>query len=212
VSIWSALVGLFRVVLFGTAHVWGGSMGAAILTLSLGVRLALLPLTLHMARRARRLAEAQKSIAPAVARLRQRWKDDPARLGAELARLYHRAGIRPLRDSGLFGAAVQLPFVAALYAVIRQGAVVAGGFLWIRDLARPDRLLALAAAALSAAVAAAAPTTGAAAQLRVAAIVSVLVTYVVLARVAAGIGLYWAASSLVGVGQGLLLRRGPKRT
>ncbi|MGD8277518.1 MAG: YidC/Oxa1 family membrane protein insertase [Gemmatimonadota bacterium] len=209
-EIWSGLVGLFRVALFGLAHVWGGSMGAAILTLSLVVRLALLPLTLRVARRARRYGEAQKALAPAMERLRRQWKDDPVRLNAEVLKLYRRKGIRPVRDSGLLGGFLQLPFVMALYSVIRQGAGAAGRFLWIGDLARPDRLLALGAAALAAAVATASPSTGGAATARLGALVSVAFTYVVLTRLAAGVGLYWAASNLVGVGQGLILRRGTR--
>jgi YidC/Oxa1 family membrane protein insertase len=207
----SGLTGLFRVALFGLAHVWGGSMGAAILTLSLLVRLALLPLTLRMAKRARRLAAAQKSLAPSVERLRKRWKADPVRLNTELAKLYRRAGVRPVRDSGLFGGLAQLPFVAALYSVIRQGLGGAGRFLWIGDLARPDRVLALGAAALAAMAVTAAPGTAGASAARVGAIISALFTFVVLTRLAAGVGLYWTASSLVGIGQGLLLKRGVAR-
>ncbi len=210
-GILSGLVGLFRVALFGLAHVWGGSMGAAILTLSLLVRLALLPLTLRMVKRGRRLAARQKSLTPSIERLRNRWKDDPTRLNEELVQLYRRAGVRPVRDSGLFGGLAQFPFVAALYTVIRQGLGGAGRFLWIADLARPDRFLALGVAALAALVVTVSPGPPGATAARLGAIVSALFTFVVLTRLAAGIGLYWAASSLVGVGQGLLLRRGPAR-
>jgi YidC/Oxa1 family membrane protein insertase len=208
-EIWSGLVGLFRVALFALAHVWGGSMGAAILVLSLLVRLALLPLTVRVARRSRRLAGAQKSVRPEVERLRERWRGDPARFNEELGKLYRRAGIRPLRDSGVLGGLAQLPFVAAVHAVIRQGVGTAGRFLWIEDLARPDRILTLGAALLSGLVAASAPNAGSAPAARAGVVVSMLFTYIVLARLAAGVGLYWAASSLVGVGQGLLLRRAP---
>lgn len=206
-EIWSGLVGLFRIALFGLAHVWGGSIGAAILTLSLLVRVALLPLTLRAARRARHFAEAKKKLLPRVERLQRRWRADPVRLNAELAKLYRREGLRPVRDSGMFDGLLQLPFVLALYSVIRQGAGIAGRFLWIGDLARPDRLLALGAAGLAAAVALVSPGAGSATVTRLGAIASVVFTYLLLTRLAAGIGLYWAASSLVGVGQGLLLRR-----
>ena len=50
---WSSFVDLLRVVLFALAHVCGGSLGGGIVMLSLIVRLALLPLTLRVAMRAR---------------------------------------------------------------------------------------------------------------------------------------------------------------
>jgi len=176
--------------------------------LSLLARLALLPLTLRIARRSLRLAEVQRSLGPELARLRDRWRDDPARLNAEQRRLYRRAGVRPFRDSGVVGGLLQFPFVAALYTVIRQGLGTAGRFLWIGDLARPDRLLTLGAVLLAGLVALAAPGSRGASAARAGALLSMLITYFLLARMAAGIGLYWAASSVVGVGQGLLLRRG----
>jgi YidC/Oxa1 family membrane protein insertase len=206
-GLWDWLVEMFGGVLFALTHVWAGSAGAAILTLSVVVRIALLPATLHSARRSRRMADAQRVIRPQLERLNERWKAEPTRLHAEVLRLYRRHGIRPVRDSGLVGGLVQLPFVAALYSVIREGLGTAGRFLWIRDLAKPDPLLALIASALTGLVAATAPGAGAGPMTRAGMALSMLVTFLVLTRMAAGIGLYWAASSAVGVAQGWILRR-----
>jgi YidC/Oxa1 family membrane protein insertase len=205
-EIWTWLIEGFRGALFGLTHVYGGSVGAAILTLSIVVRVALLPVTVRAARQRLRMAAAQRKIQPQLEKLQRRWKEDPARLNAEVLGLYKRHGIRPLRDSGFGGMLLQLPFVAALYTVIRQGAGAAGRFLWIRDLARPDVALAGIASALTALVTLAtpgAPGSGA----RIVMVISMLFTFLVLTRLAAGVGLYWAASSAVGAVQGILLRR-----
>ena len=50
---WAGFVELLRAAIFAAAHVCGGSLGGGILLVSAGVRLALLPLTLRLARRAR---------------------------------------------------------------------------------------------------------------------------------------------------------------
>ncbi|OGU02555.1 MAG: hypothetical protein A2W29_04295 [Gemmatimonadetes bacterium RBG_16_66_8] len=206
-GLWDWLVGMFGGVLFALTHVWAGSAGAAILTLSVVVRVALLPATLHSARRSRRMAEAQRALRPQLEQLKDRWKAEPARLNAEVLKLFRRHGIRPVRDSGLVGGLVQLPFIAALYSVIREGLGTAGRFLWIRDLARPDPLLALIASVLTGWVAATAPSGSPGPMARAGMALSMLITFFVLTRMAAGIGLYWAASSLVGVAQGWILRR-----
>lgn len=205
-EIWTWLIEVFRGALFGLTHVYSGSVGAAILTLSIVVRVALMPVTLRATRRRLRMAAAQKKIQPQLEKLRRRWREDPARLNTEVLKLYRRHGIRPFRDSGFGGLLLQLPFVAALYTVIRQGAGAAGRFLWIRDLARPDVVLAGIASALTALVALATPSApgpGA----RIAVVISMLFTFLILTRLAAGVGLYWAASSAVGAVQGVLLRR-----
>lgn len=205
-EIWTWLIEGFRGALFGLTHVYGGSVGAAILTLSIIVRVALLPVTIRAARQRMRMAAAQRKIQPRLEKLQRRWREDPARLNAEVLGLYRRHGIRPLRDSGFGGMLLQLPFVTALYTVIRRDAGGAGRFLWIRDLARPDVALAGIASVLTALVALATPNT-AGSGLRIGVVIPMLFTFLILTRLAAGVGLYWAASSAVGAVQGILLRQ-----
>jgi membrane protein insertase Oxa1/YidC/SpoIIIJ len=95
----------------------------------------------------------------------------------------------------------------ALYSSVRQAAASGGRFLWIRDLAKPDWPLAIVAAVftlLATATGAVAPSQSRSLMLGI----SAVVTLVALSKMAAGVGLYWALSSLFGAVQGWAVQRG----
>ena len=210
-SIWTNLLDLFASALFALTHLYGGSLGLAIVTISLVFRLALLPVTLRIARRGLVMRKALKAIQPELERLRERHQKDPLRLQREVQKRYQRAGIRPFRDSGLVQTLLQMPFMAALYTVIREGVGPGGRFLWIANLARPDALLALLVTVSSGLLAALSANTSSGSEVRAAALISMIVTMLFLVRIASGVGLYWAASNVVGLVQAQLLRREAKR-
>jgi len=114
--------------------------------------------------------------------------------------------------AGCLGMLAQAPVFLALFDAVRQVAAAGGRFAWVRDLARPDAALAAVVAALTAASVAAGPQLDAASSQRLLVVaVPAIVTLVTLWHMAAGVGLYWGASSVVGVTQGLLVRRALKR-
>ncbi|MGH7689785.1 MAG: membrane protein insertase YidC [Gemmatimonadaceae bacterium] len=203
--LWTSYVGVLRALLFTLSQPLGGSVGGAIIALSFTVRLALLPLPLRLARRSLEAQRKSRELEPALARLRQRHAADPARLLDETRALHRAHGVQMMPKGSVLNLAVQLPLGAGLYQAIAGSVGRAGRFLWVADLARPDRWIAAAAAAAATAAALAGPTQGAAG--RSAAAVSGVFTLVVAWRLSAGLGLYWGASSLVGVVQALILRR-----
>ena len=206
---WSLLVDPTRALLFALAHLTGGSIGAAILLLSALVRLLLLPLGVRLALEARRTQARLRALEPELARLRARLAGDPARLLTETRRLHERHGIQVVSRGALLSTAGQLPVTAGLLGALAGGVGRAARFLWIADLARPDALLAIAtaaAAALSVSLAPSGPGSS-----RAAAVVAGAVTLFFVWRVAAGVGLYWAASGAVGVVQSLAVRRLARR-
>jgi len=75
-------------------------------------------------------------------------------------------------------------------------------FLWMSDLARPDIALALVCATLAGVAAGAEPSVS-----RAAIAMNMIVTGFLAWRLAASVGLYWAASSGVSAVQALVLRR-----
>jgi YidC/Oxa1 family membrane protein insertase len=206
---WLFVVDLLRTVIFSLAHVLGGSVGGSILVVSLALRIALLPLTIRWARNAIEHRRRQLELEPEMARLRKRFANDPTRLSEETLALYKKRGHSVLPQGALAGTLIQLPINGALYQAIVGGVRRAAGFLWIRDLARPDVLLATAAAVLAACAAAIAGESSAAA--RNAAIVSGAITFLLAWRLSAGLGLYWLASNGVGLVQSILLRPATRR-
>lgn len=181
--LWSMLVDAIRVSLFAVAHWFGGSLGAAILVSSMAVRVAMIPLTIRATRRA--LAMPTRS--------------------ATAAKL-------PQMDGrSLLSNAVQLTVVAAFYSAIRALSEKAGRFLWVADLGKPDRLLAMLAACIAAAVTwlvAASGDAKAVAQVTPIVITSVL-TFLFLTHMSAGLALYSVANSVVTVAERRLAARRP---
>jgi YidC/Oxa1 family membrane protein insertase len=92
-----------------------------------------------------------------------------------------------------------------LYSSIRNSLTTSGAFQWIRSLASPDFLLTLVILSLTGFSAYLMPS--ASGQMRSTLIVlQVVVTFFIVWKLAAGLGLYWASSSLVGMFQTLWLR------
>jgi YidC/Oxa1 family membrane protein insertase len=226
---------LFGVPLLAVLH-WGvgflaaypvtlavGPFGLAIVAMTVLVRLVLLPLTAYQVRanlRARREAAAvQVRLAPAIARLRRRYRGRPLEFQQAVLELKRRDGVDPLAGlgaglrAGLLPWLVQLPILVALYQVILTFAHTGHDlhFLWLANLAVPDPLLLplLAGAATYLVVrltnASRPPALEedeqAAASSRTLALVSPI-SLVVFAHFApAALALYWLTGSLVGAAQ-----------
>lgn len=203
---WLVVVDLFRELVFAAAHLFGGSVGAGVLAVSVATRLALLPLTLRVARRARAHQQQIKALAPELERLRERYRGDRARLMEETLALYQRRGVRLMPGGLLRSMLIQLPISVALYQAVAQGIGRGARFLWIRDLAAPDPTVAVVAATLAGFAA----SSGDTAESRAAFALSAGVTFIIAWRLSATVGLYWLASSGVGAVQTLMLRQPTK--
>src|SRR5262245_45943572 len=66
----------------------GGSLGFAIVVLSLTIRVALLPLTIKLARRARRNQEIIQKLQPEIELLKKKFEKKPEHLFGEMQKLY----------------------------------------------------------------------------------------------------------------------------
>src|SRR5689334_13201059 len=127
-----------------------GSLGGAIIALSLGVRLAFLPLTIKLARRARRNQEIMQRLQPELEQLKKRFEKNPERLFAEMRKLYQKHGCNPFDIPTLVGGLIPLPIFGILYSSIRSSLGSSNAFLWIRNLASPDFCLTLVVLSLTA--------------------------------------------------------------
>jgi YidC/Oxa1 family membrane protein insertase len=187
------------------AHSFGGSLGCAIVVLSLGIRVALLPLTIKLARRARRHQEIVRLLQPEIEELKKKFEKKPQRLFEEIRKLYRKHDCSPFDIPTFAGSLIQLPIFAILYGSIRSSLSSGGAFLWIKNLASPDFCLTLVILSLTGVSAYLLPA--ASEQMKISLIVmQVVVTGFILWKLAAGLGLYWASSNLVGLFQTLWLR------
>jgi YidC/Oxa1 family membrane protein insertase len=206
VGFWTGFVDFLYVLLSSLSVAFGGNMGLAIATISFAFRIVLLPFTLRLAYRSLATQAALKKIAPQLARIRKIYKDDPRRIWEETAKLHERHGIKLIDGRSFLGILIQAPLFMGLFSAVQRGLTHASRFLWIKDLSKPDGLLAFICASLIGLSAVVAP--GTTEQHKTAtAILPVLLTLIFLWRIAAGVGIYSFASSLVGLAQAFMVRR-----
>lgn len=203
---WTMFVDGIAALLTQLAAWLDGSYGLAVIVLALFVRLAMLPMTLKATEqgwlRQRKLA----ALKPQLECLRERHAKDPAAHAAAMQSLYREHGIASGLGNGLFTALVQAPLGMGVYAAIRKGVAGAGSFLWIPKLARPDLWLALLVAALSLAAMMLNPMLPEQARTLLQWL-PVLISFLLVWHLAAGLGLYWIGSSSATLVQTILLRR-----
>jgi YidC/Oxa1 family membrane protein insertase len=210
--LWSDSVAVIRESMFAYAQITNGNIACGIMAVTFLARLALFPLTLRLAKSAAVQQEAMRRVAPELEAVRSKFKNDPARLAEETRRVFAREQVSMIPTSGCIGMLLQTPVLLALFDAVRQCAAVGGRFLWIKDIAKPDIALALLVAAVTAGSMAAGPQPDVPAQQRqLLLLMPALFTVVALWQMAAGVGLYWGVSSLIGVAQGIVVRRALSR-
>lgn len=188
------------------AHGFDGSYGVAVIVMAIAVRLLLLPMTLHAAEQAWHRQAKLVKLKPELARLRERHAKDPAAYASTTQALYRKHGVTSGMGSTLLTAMVQAPLGAGIYAAIRESVAGAGSFLWIGKLARPDAWLPFIVALLTCAAILLNPTMSEQAR-TVMHWLPVVITLLVTWHLSAGLCLYWAGTSSVGVLQSALLRQ-----
>jgi YidC/Oxa1 family membrane protein insertase len=110
-----------------------GNYGLAIILLTILVKSVLFPLQNKANKSMKRMSVLQ----PKVAELREKYKDDAARLNTETMKLYKEYGINPL--GGCLPMLVQMPiFFGFLYMLYTAAELRNSGFLWVHDLSQPD--------------------------------------------------------------------------
>src|SRR5437867_11472444 len=118
-------------LLYKLVHNWG----VCIILISLIIYGALYPLTIAGMSSMKRM----QSLQPQIAKLREQHKSNPQKLNKEIMELYKTYKINPF--GGCLPLILQMPIFIGLYQVLWRSIFFKGsGFLWIKDLAEPDRL------------------------------------------------------------------------
>lgn len=154
------------------------------------------------------MADRVQALKPQLDAIRQRWKDDPEPLAQQTLALYRDRGVSLMDPAVLKGSLLQMPIFIAFFNAVRGVlATLEGvGFLWIRNLARPDFLLGLVVTAVMALAAILTPAVSEQAP-GWARWLPVWITFGMLLFMSSGFGLYMLANAGVSVVQGGLLRK-----
>lgn len=131
--------GKFKVVsivllgLLNTFHQWLGNYALAIILLTILVKAVLFPLQ----NKANKSMKRMSALTPEMTKLREKYKDDPARLNKETMALYKLHGVNPV--GGCLPMLIQMPiFFGFLYMLYPAAELRNAGFLWVHDLSQPD--------------------------------------------------------------------------
>lgn len=109
--------------------------GACIILISTIIYFSVYPLTLASMRSMKKIQLLQ----PKIAALKEKYKDNPQKMNKEMMEIYKAERINPL--GGCLPIFLQMPVFIGLYQVLWRDVSFKGAdFLWIKDLAMPDRL------------------------------------------------------------------------
>ncbi len=114
-----------------------GNYGIAIILVTVLVKLLFWPITQKGLKSMKNMQKLQ----PKVAKLREKYKGDPAKMNQEMMAMYKTYKVNPL--GGCLPMLLQIPVFFALYKVLLTAIELrhAPFMLWINDLAAPDRLM-----------------------------------------------------------------------
>jgi len=210
---WESVVGSLQAIIFSIGHYAGNSLGTGIFLSAFLLRVAFLPLTVRLARRARRQQELFARLQPRLNELQAELKGDPVRLQGETLELFRQHGYKPFDGRAVLGSLVQFPPLSAMYSALRNGLGSGIAFGWIPNLARPDFLLTILVSLLTAtSVLAGTPPTAGRNAMAVSALIAGGLTLVFLLSTSSAMALSVAANGVVSVGQSLWLRQRRKGT
>ena len=114
-------------------HSYLHNYALAILVLTALVRLVLWPIQTKSYKSMRRMS----ALAPKMQELKEKYKDDPTKMNAEVMKLYKTYGVNPI--SGCLPMVIQIPIFFGLFTMLRQAVELRNAsFLWVHDLSQPD--------------------------------------------------------------------------
>lgn len=110
------------------------SYGVAIIILTILIKLILLPLALKQIRSMKGMQEIQ----PKIQAIQKKYKNDRAKMSAEMQKLYQENGVSPL--AGCLPLLIQMPFLVSIYYALQGFPYDPAheSFLWLESLAAPD--------------------------------------------------------------------------
>jgi len=133
---WFDVLGKPMLWLLNFFHQFSGNYGVSIILLTILIKLVFWPIT----QKGMKSMKNMQKLQPKIAKLRERYKDDPATMNQEMMTLYKTYKVNPV--GGCLPMLIQIPFFFALYQVLLAAIELrhAPFMLWINDLSAPDRL------------------------------------------------------------------------
>ena len=131
---WFTRLGRFALKVLHRLYRLTGNYGWAIILMTVGLQLALFPLTWKQMKS----AAAMKRVQPEIAKIQQKFSKDPSRMNVEMMELYKKHGANPL--GGCLPVLAQMPVFVALFNALRNSWELHGApwMFWVKDLSAHD--------------------------------------------------------------------------
>jgi len=134
--------GIISVMLLKSMNFFHGlipNYGVAIILITICIKIIFWPI---QAKSIKSMKEMQK-FQPVMAKLKEKYKDDPQKMNAEMMKLYKEHKINPF--AGCLPMVVQIPVFFAFYSMLRSAVELRGAsFIWMKDLSQADTIAHLA--------------------------------------------------------------------
>jgi YidC/Oxa1 family membrane protein insertase len=216
---WAPGLAKFFTSMLTFVHGFVPNYGLAILLLTIVIRVAMAPLMVGQMRSMKRVAD----LAPKVKAAQERFPDDRAKQQEAIMAVYQQAGVSHFSMfGGCLPMLLQLPIFVGFYSAL-QGSIQLRQqpfYGWITDLSQPESLFVIPGIDLPVRVLPLllggamvlqqklTPTPNMdPAQARMMQIVMPVMMTLMFYQFASGLGLYWLMSTLVGIGQQVLMNR-----
>lgn len=195
-------------------HGWFGNWGVAIICMTIVVRALIWPLHKKSYMAMKRMSLVQ----PEMAKLKEKYPDEPQKVNMEMMKLYQKYGINPA--SGCVPMLIQIPIFFAFYRVLQYSAELRGQpfCLWMTDLSLPDtvghlfgipiNILPLIMAVTMIIQMRMTPQAGERSQRIIMNLMPVMF-FLFCYNFASALALYWTTQNLISIGQTALIRRLP---
>lgn len=195
-------------------HGWFDNWGVAIICMTIVVRVLIWPLHKKSYMAMKRMSLVQ----PEMAKLKEKYPDEPQKVNMEMMKLYQKYGINPA--SGCVPMLIQIPIFFAFYRVLQYSAELRGQpfCLWMTDLSLPDtvghlfgipiNILPLIMAVTMVVQMRMTPQAGERSQ-RIIMNLMPLMFFLFCYNFASALALYWTTQNLISIGQTALIRRLP---
>lgn len=206
------LLNSYHTLIDGISKNW--AWGLAIIFLTITVRIFIWPLHNKSTRTMKRMSKLQ----PEMAKLKEKYGDDPQKLNTEMMGLYRKFGINPL--GGCLPMLLQLPIFFGFFRMLQYAVELRGQeFLWVSDLSQPDTLavvfgipiniLPIVMGITSFLQIAITPKTGDKMQQRIIMFMP-LIFFIFCYNFASALALYWTVQNIFSIGQTWLMNKLPE--
>ncbi len=211
----NSVLNLYHNILAKVADTW--AWGLAIILVTISLRVIIWPLQAKSTHTMKKMSKLQ----PEMAKIKEKYKDDPNKMNTETMGLYRKYGINPI--GGCLPMFLQIPVFFGFYRMLQYAVELRGhGFLWVHDLSQPDTLahipifggvpfnvLPIVMAITSFLQMRMMPKTGDSTQQKIMMFMP-LMFFFVCYNFASALALYWTTQNIFQIGQTWLMNRVPE--